>query len=391
MQPRAMVRRSFLALCAFLFGMLIMDASLRMANVGSSILESGVWSKWDSGHYEDIAAEGYHLELCGNPPRLACGNVSWFPGYPLLGRAFGSLTGIGADERWRGSLRWISWASYGVALYLLAWLLELHDPGPNRLTRFLLLLTGSVFPGAIYYPAVFPISLLLALVLGALVLVTKAEAEQGAARARYLRWIFALEFCAAVTYSVGWLLAVSIAASEVLSHRKIPRTVYLHLVAGACGVLAVLTLQWIETGHFFAFFYGQGNYPHGHDIPFMRLGREVLSVLMDGGGSEMAQHTLFVMVLCILGTLSLARLMRSSGKKIQPITAALIFCWLIFLIPFASGNTEQSTVRPQGLLLPILISFPSFRRSNLLAAAALMVSLHFAVIFARQFFRGVLI
>ena len=60
--------------------------------------------RWDSVHYLSISRSGYEMFNCWDRPGYAeagfrdviCGNVAWFPGYPMVVRIF-SATGLSYD------------------------------------------------------------------------------------------------------------------------------------------------------------------------------------------------------------------------------------------------------------------------------------------------------
>ncbi|RZI79108.1 MAG: hypothetical protein EOO67_20880, partial [Microbacterium sp.] len=60
--------------------------------------------RWDSAHYLSISRDGYEMFRCWDRPGYAeagfrdvlCGNVAWFPGYPMVVRAF-TATGLSYD------------------------------------------------------------------------------------------------------------------------------------------------------------------------------------------------------------------------------------------------------------------------------------------------------
>src|SRR4051794_21247442 len=67
---------------------------------GVSWWSTGSRRHWDSEHYLSIANTGYEMFRCrdryANFPDVVCGNVAWYPGYPLTIRAFDAF-GLSPD------------------------------------------------------------------------------------------------------------------------------------------------------------------------------------------------------------------------------------------------------------------------------------------------------
>ncbi|MFQ5453972.1 MAG: hypothetical protein ACE5D6_07270, partial [Candidatus Zixiibacteriota bacterium] len=97
-------------------------------------------SQWDGQHYLSIARDGYQVFPCGFNPNYICGNVGWFPFYPLTGWIL-SLTGL--NIRWVMIL--ISWLSFWIALCMIFKLVRCKY---NEKTAFISLLVLLFFPGS---------------------------------------------------------------------------------------------------------------------------------------------------------------------------------------------------------------------------------------------------
>ncbi len=111
--------------------------------------------QWDGQHYLTIAQRGYEVYPCEPAPQFLCGNVGWFPFYPMVSHAF---TWLGIPTVW--SLLVVSWGC------LLASLILLYRLVDRRFGEYAAI--GSVaalvlFPGSFYYVAGFPYSLMLLL------------------------------------------------------------------------------------------------------------------------------------------------------------------------------------------------------------------------------------
>lgn len=151
----------------------------------------GVEQRWDSGFYLSIAQHGYHTaEL-----------TAFFPVYPIGVRAVTELI---------GSLQLaaiaVTLASFATALYLLHRLIAL-ELGPKQARTGVLAL--AFFPTAVFFSAIYPEALLLALTLGAVY----------SARMGWWGRSGALGMLAAATHNSGVLVAIPI----VLLHIYGPR------------------------------------------------------------------------------------------------------------------------------------------------------------------------
>jgi hypothetical protein len=160
------------------------------------------WARWDSVNYIAIARNGRTFGRCDSAqfaavPNLLntkwCGTAGWLPGYPWLVRA---LQPTGLDLAHAAVA--ISWFAIATALFLVwyGWCRDL-----SRARAFAVLLLFGFFPGAVYNFAVFPTSLALAFVVGALI---------AAVRERYLLGA-ALMVGAGLCYPSAWFAAVGVA------------------------------------------------------------------------------------------------------------------------------------------------------------------------------------
>jgi len=153
----------------------------------------GVWQRWDTCWFEQIAARGY---LPGDP------SVAFFPLYPALVRAVSLLTG--------GQLTAAGLLAGGVAyVAALAGLRRLvrEDFDAALADRTIMLLAG--FPSAIFLLAAYSEAPFLALAVWALY----------AARRQWWAWATALAVLAALTRTQGCLLALPL-AWEALRRRR---------------------------------------------------------------------------------------------------------------------------------------------------------------------------
>jgi hypothetical protein len=193
-----------------------------------------IWDRWDSGNYLFIAQHGRDLGRCGSRgfptlfPQLKgtwCGHAGWLPGYPWLIEAV-HWTGIARPSA--GLL--VSWVALAVALALV-WFGWLRELGAARALAVLLLV--GLFPGAVYNLAVFPTSVALALVVGALVAATRGRFLTGAL----------LMVGAGLCYPSAWFAAAGMAvALVVVAIPSGPGATARRALWGAAGLGSLLLL-----------------------------------------------------------------------------------------------------------------------------------------------------
>jgi len=112
-------------------------------------------TQWDGQHYLSIADSGYEKFPCDYNPAYICGNVGWFPFYPLLG---GILGAIGIPVNW--AMIAISWLAFLAAFMVLY---ELVARRWNDRVALGTLVALVLFPSSFYFATVFPYSVLLLL------------------------------------------------------------------------------------------------------------------------------------------------------------------------------------------------------------------------------------
>jgi hypothetical protein len=176
------------------------------------------FARWDSVWYLAIANDGYP----GDDPRRA----AFFPLYPLLVRAANTVVGAPILA---GAL--VSLVCFAVALVLLHRLTELEFGAPAaRMTVWAV----ALFPGAVFFSAVYSEALYLALSVGCLY----------AARTGRWGWAAAAGVLGAATRSAGVLLVVPLAVMWLASRDRRARDVaWIALVpAGLAAFCAALGL-----------------------------------------------------------------------------------------------------------------------------------------------------
>ncbi len=116
-------------------------------------------TQWDGQHYNTIAYSGYEAFPCPENNSLICGNVGWFPFYPMVGRIVGTvLSFFGAGFRW--ALPVTSLLSLWGALLLLFSMVEKRY---DLRTAIYSITAMLLFPSSFYFATAFPYSLFLLL------------------------------------------------------------------------------------------------------------------------------------------------------------------------------------------------------------------------------------
>lgn len=190
-------------------------------------------NRWDAYWYLDIAKNGYYLR---GEKTLA--NVVFFPLYPLLVRAAGTLTG--ADLELSG---WIVSSLFLVgALVLLMQIAREFHPGIDpRLPAIFLL----VYPTAFFLNAIYSESLFLFLSLAAV---------RCALRRRFL-WAALWAALASATRVAGLFLCVLLLVEFVQAHgwRSLFKPRVLALAPAPLGIILFFGYHWAAFGDFLLF------------------------------------------------------------------------------------------------------------------------------------------
>jgi Gpi18-like mannosyltransferase len=180
-----------------------------------------VWGRWDAVHYLDIATQGYQGT-----------NMAFFPLFPLLIRAVGSLAG---NHLVAGLL--ISNVSFFIALLYLYKLLQYeYDRAVARRAIFYV----SIFPTSVYFNAVYTESLFFML--------TVASFYYMRARMWWVAGI--LGFFAALTRVEGVLLIVPFVIEWFGRYRAAPVRGLYNLIPGAfipLGLALYMAYLWVLT------------------------------------------------------------------------------------------------------------------------------------------------
>lgn len=326
---------------------------------------AGRW-RWDSEHYLSIARGGYEMFRCRDRypdfPDVLCGNVAWYPGYPVLLRP---LTWLGLSYETAGVV--LSELALLAAFVVLWTLLGARTTWSTGITLAL----AAVFPGGVYFHAIFPMSLLvLALLLCVL------------AVARGWWWPAALSgFVATAAHPVGAVVLGMLALSWLFAWERDPRTLRIAKAVGATataglGLLWVRWLMWRPTGRWDAYdaiqssSYSQGGIRNplasAHDFWVMPFAdyfgrdRDRTWLVEHSLRAHQAQLWLNAAVVTAVLLATLVRLVRD--RRLDPAEwAAVLLTGAVFAVPFLAGAT-MSWYRAHAALLVALLLVPRLPR-----------------------------
>jgi hypothetical protein len=371
-------------LVAFLGSRLL--ASAAAWREGNNPFQASTWIRWDSGHYIEIAKTGYEFKSChaiGYPsPNEWCGNTGWFPGYSLLIRlaapVFKSIDVAAAA---------IPPVFYFICLtYLWNRLLACKLDWNSGMTLAL----AAVFPGFIYFHAAFPISILLYSILLLIHFVSGRQWGKAAF----------VGFLGAFTYSTGFVAsALPIAAHSLSSRPKLNRSMGA-VSTTACilsGTLAVLILQWWQTGVVGAFFKVQQKYGYLGHKPLLSLYDELKGLVTAKSMSAEVLIQSQAALVCTWVVLSLGFAAFKKRKELASHTTfhlssvgaiSGIAAFTYWIFPHLLGG-QTSFYRSEALALPIVLISPKVPIvvRIVFLSAFLIVGFHMS----RMFFKGVLV
>lgn len=353
--------------------------------------------RWDSEHYLSISRTGYEMFRCWDRPGyqeagfpdVVCGNVAWFPGYPMLVRAL-ATTGLSYDT----AAVVVSEAALLGMFVALWWLIG----GRLTLATALTLAIGVVFPGGVYFHAAFPIAL------GTLaLLVAVVGVKRGS-------WVIAAAggFVATACHLVGIVVVGMLVLSVFYAWKNDAVRVRVAKALGSAtiaagGVLWAKWLMWRATGHWDAYeqiqrsSYHQGavrnpftELKDSYDFPFATYYRP------DGKLSWLVEHSLsahhaqlwlncgFVLVVVAATLWRLA-----VDRRLEPEEwAALLLVGAIFLMPFLAGavNSWYRNHAQMFVALVLVRKLPWWLQVPLLVLCAAQY-----VFLTTMFFAGVLV
>ncbi len=263
-----------------------------------------MWTRWDSWEYDEIARVGYWYDYQHKPSPY--GTVACFPLYPMLIRGVGFLLG---GRTVIAGLLIANLAAVAGFILLFQWGLWWGD----RRSAWLTVAAAISFPAGLFWSALYPQALFMALSVGAL-------AQMFDRRVAVACLLTAL--ATATRLEAVALLPVLLLIRLSQSGWR-PRRADLWFLVAPLGLLGYMAYLYQRWGDPVLFLKVHTLFGRGLTNPLWTL---VLPLTMEGGVSHMVViGTYFVLGLVILATC--LRLPR-------PI---VVYCWLLFLIPLASG------------------------------------------------------
>lgn len=216
-------------------------------------------TQWDGQHYLSIARDGYEKYPCQYSSKNICGNVGWFPFYPLVGSILSFLP-IQINILMIG----LSWLSFWLALLLLyRFAKKLY----SEKTALWSLIAILIFPSSFYFLTVFPYALYLLLTM----LIFTFLFEK-----KYI-YIIPLSAMLAVTYPSGIVIVLPLLYTLFKERKNSTAKDKLLLSASVISVGIGLTLyclyNYVAFDDFFLYntFQAQSYYAHQATFPLWTL------------------------------------------------------------------------------------------------------------------------
>lgn len=304
-----------------------------------SFSEAATWARYDSTHYREIASGGYTFFTCDPQSSEWCGNAGWFPGYPLLIRA---LSASGMNGILAAAL--LSRLFFLGMLWVFSLLLSIEKWSRSA---FLTLFSVSVFFGAIYYKAAFPVSAVLFWGLLASYFVWKGRFLPAAAIAALAAFFYPTGFLFSAAFGLFALLQGGWKRS-VLFKQVLP-----FAIAAVMGMATAFWVIWLDTGVWDAFIKVQAKYGHGFQNPVKNVG--ILAKQIDVSGfhlKDVPRYQSLLIIACFFALSWFSFRNRQKMDRLDKLAVTLMACF--FLFPWLVGG-NLSLYRAESLLLPALL------------------------------------
>jgi hypothetical protein len=329
----------------------------------TSMFNPATFNRWDAGQYLSIAKHGYRDSThCNISPSVhLCGNITWFPGYPGLIRLL-AATHIG----YLAAALAVAWSCWYLTL-VIVWVLSRAKETRGGTARGVACLAlAAVFPGQVYFAALFPISLVTFAVLLCIWLATRTSFPP---RATVVR-----SSVAGILAGLAYPLAVA-AAPALLITALVARRHRKAMVAGAASIVGgfglVLAYAQLSVGKWNAYFISEREeYGVRAHNPLEFLTARYHQLLHPSSSTvriitqQGALATLLVVVAIVVTVPALIRARRPADRTD---IALLITACIIWLIPYV-GAGALSIYRSEACLIVLV---PLLRRLPVWAIVAL--------------------
>jgi hypothetical protein len=331
----------------------------------TSVFDPATFNHWDAGQYLKIAQHGYRASTyCTIAPTVhLCGNITWFPGYPGVIRLLAS-THVGYPAA-ALAVAWICW----YLTLLMVWVLSKQTPGGTS-TGIACLALAAVFPGQVYFAALFPISLVTFAVLLCIWLATRTSLTTRTTNV--IRTIVA-GVVAGLAYPLALAATPALLAGALVTRGRRARTT---MVAAAVAVVAgyglVLAYAQLTVGTWNAYFISEREeYGVRTHNPLVLLTSRYHQLLHPSSSTlrtitqQGALATLLVVVAIVVTVPALARARRAADLTDLAMLGTACIAWLV---PYV-GAGQLSIYRSEAcliVLVPLLRRLPVW----VIAAAA---------------------
>ncbi|RKX18890.1 MAG: hypothetical protein DRP35_08560 [Candidatus Zixiibacteriota bacterium] len=216
-------------------------------------------TQWDGEHYLSIARDGYQMYPCTQNISFTCGNIGWFPFYPLVGKVI-SYTGLNHQY----SLILVSWLSLLGAMIILYRLVILKFDKQIAIASLLSLI---FFPVSFYFMAIFPYAFFLLIVTSIFYCI----------EIKKLIWVIPLTGILAVTYPSGSIIGFVLLYQLIKEWKNYNLSEKLSLISAmiAIGVAIMIyfSYYWYKFDNFFQYldFQSQPYYAHRMRFPLITI------------------------------------------------------------------------------------------------------------------------
>ena len=325
---------------AFVAGWLLV--AWRTAGSVRAAFDAATWVRRDSGQYLRIASYGYRASTnCAGAPAAhghvahLCGDVTWLPGYPAFLKLV-SLFGLSLPAA--GLI--VAWLFWFLAL-VMVWVLTADA---RVAVRWMCLLLAAVFPGQVYFAAVFPIGMCMFFVLLAIYAVTRSG--------RW--WLCAVASCvAAATYVPAFALLPAFVVAAVAFRGR--RQVVVPCLAGIVGMLvgigAVLAYAQFAVGKWDAYLITERE---EYGVQFHAPWQTFFDHVRPLRTSVIARQSVLVAVL-VVGALVCAAFHFYRARELSPLDVMLLVTTVAaWLIPYVGGGS-LSIYRSEACVLPVVV------------------------------------
>jgi len=312
-------------------------------------------TQWDGQHYYSIAYSGYESFPCHEDNSLICGNVGWFPLYPMVGRVVGKVLSIfGVGFNW--ALPVTSLLSLWVALLFLFYMVKSRFDRKSAIYTIVALL---LFPSSFYYATAFPYSLFLLLSLMVFFFFERRSYLLASVPAGLLT----------ITYPSGIVIILPILWILFREWRSLTKKNKLHLFAclGSTGLSLILycLYNWWKFNDFLLYLHFQQKpyYAHEAAIPLVTIFNSLVSFQFG--------HPVYIMLVFTI----LAVILFYNKKTLVSLQ---IFMFGILLFTPTAGTTDcyyRHIVVAFPLFVMIGNSFNSWRKYLLPVYAVVSIAL----------------